>query len=83
MNFMKLTHKFQDEEDFRTAINHIESLAPEKGGCSYLIKFDLQEFLEPLKYIFVEINYRVWEMIFRGNDERAVRALYYDCTPQP
>lgn len=79
MNFMKLTHKFETKGGFIRALNHITSWAPRMDDGNYLVDLDLQKFLEPLKYIFVEINYRIRRMIFQG-DEDAVRALYYDCT---
>jgi hypothetical protein len=77
---MGLTHRFHDKEGFMRALNHIRSWAPRMEDGNYVVEFDLQEMLEPLKKIFVEINYRIRRMIFRGDDERAVRALYYDCT---
>ena len=77
---MGLTHKFKTKRDFIKALNYIKSWAPRMEDGNYVVEFDLQETFEPLKEIFIEINYRIRRMIFRGDDERAVRSLYYDCT---
>ena len=77
---MELTHIFQDRESFNEAVDHIESMAPEQREEGYRVKLDLQQFLEPLQDIFVEINYRIRGMIFKGDEEGAVRDFLYDCT---
>ena len=77
---MRLTHKFRTREDFMRALNYITSWAPRMEDGNYVVEFDLQEIFEPLKEIFVEINYRIRRMIFQGDDEKAVTALYYDWT---
>jgi len=79
---MEIEHIFETKEGFITALNHIRSWGSRRRDGTYIVELDLQEMFEPLKEIFVEINYRIRRMIFRG-DEGAVRALYYDCTPQP
>ncbi len=77
---MRLTHRFEDRGGFDEAINHIESLAPEQREGAYLVEFDLQEFLEPLRNIWVFVDNTLREMSFCGIDERALRYLRYDCT---
>lgn len=77
---IEIHHRFQSREEFDGVINYIRSFSPRMEDGNYVIEFDLQKMFEPLKEIFVKINYRIRRMIFQGEDEVAVRFFCYDCT---